>query len=661
MASPADDAGAAALFAEVERIAHVGGFVWRPDQVPLWSAEFYRILGYEPGSVLPSFEAFLAAVHPDDVEKARRSYERALAGDIEDNEFRVVHEGTGEVRYVRGSGRVYREGGRVAHIVGALQDITEAKLRALELEEALAIARAVERAAGIGSFVVRVEPMEMVWTDGLEALTGLDAPNADAATHLDRVHPDDRQKQLRWWERLVREHSVEPLHVRMVCPDGTNRHLYTQATLMRLADGLERIVGTTLDITERVQLEDQLRHAEKMEAVGTLAAGVAHDFNNYLMVIDSSLSMLADGPEGSDRQELVDAGRLALSRCIELTRQLLAFARRQPFRPECVELTRVVENFRELLTRVVGSRASLEIENQGQPSRARVDPRHVERMLTNLVVNAADAIEETGTRTGRICVRVESLAVEAPRKAMPRDVPAGEYACVSVDDNGGGIDPARLPRIFDPYFTTKPVGRGTGLGLASVYGMARQNDGQVTVEDLEGGTRFRLWFPLAEAPPDAEERDPPPTLEPPRPSVPAVVLVVEDVDQVRNIAERILRHAGFKTLGARNGREALDLIERGTNVQMVLSDLQMPIMGGRELAEHLARRAGAPPIIFMTGYSEDCANMEPGVMLLAKPFTPDRLVDFVKRALAAYAVPERQHRPSEVVPKAHRGEGSGGA
>jgi two-component system cell cycle sensor histidine kinase/response regulator CckA len=212
--------------------------------------------------------------------------------------------------------------------------------------------------------------------------------------------------------------------------------------------------------------------------------------------MDSSLAMLAEGPDVEERDDLVDAGRLALRRCIELTRQLLAFARRQPFRPESVDLIEVVAQFRELLNRAVGRRATLSIDSDSKPLSARVDPRHVERMLTNLVVNAADAIEETGMPAGRIRVRLEAVVLPASKRALPADVPAGSYACIAVEDNGGGIDPARLPHIFDPYFTTKPQGRGTGLGLASVYGMARQNDGQVSVEVLDTGTRFTLWFPL---------------------------------------------------------------------------------------------------------------------------------------------------------------------
>ena len=626
-----------ALLIESMRIAHLGGFVWVPGSPnPLWSDEFYRILGYEPGSVQPCSEALFAAVHPDDVERVKLAFQRLQQGVFEDIEYRVINQTTGEARFVRGSGRVYRDGERITQIVGALQDITESKRSAVALEEALAIARAAERVAGIGSFVVRVEAMEMIWTEGLKALTGVEEPNADAATHLERVHPDDREKQLRWWDRLVRERSCEPLSVRMVRADGSIRHLYTQAALMRLADGVERVVGTSMDVTERVQLEDQLRHAAKMEAIGTLAAGLAHDFNNYLLVMDSSLSMLAEGgDEPEERDELIEGGRLALSRCMELTRQLLAFARREPFRPESVDLNEVVVKFQDLLNRAVGRRGTLRIEASRGPLRARVDPRHVERMLTNLVVNAADAIEQLGIRSGRITIRLESTRLSEALRALPDDVPAGSYVCIQVDDNGGGIDPARLPRIFDPYFTTKPQGRGTGLGLASVYGMARQNDGLVSVSDLELGTRFTLWFPRIDQLTEPVREAAASAEAPAQEASDADVLIVEDVDQVRYIAERILRSKGFRTLTASNGAEALALLDRGKQVRLILTDLQMPVMGGRELAERVSQREDPPPVIFMTGYSEDTHGQgaNPHLTLLAKPFTPDRLIEFVKSVL----------------------------
>jgi two-component system cell cycle sensor histidine kinase/response regulator CckA len=325
---------------------------------------------------------------------------------------------------------------------------------------------------------------------------------------------------------------------------------------------------------------------------------------------------------------------------MELTRQLLAFARREPFRPESADLAEVVFKFQDLLNRAVGRRAALRMEKAPAPLLARVDPRHVERMLTNLVVNAADAIEQLGIRAGRIVVQLGAVSLTQAERATPNDVPPGSYVCVVVEDNGGGIAPERLPRIFDPYFTTKPEGRGTGLGLASVYGMARQNDGLVSVRDVPGGTRFTLWFPRLDALADPVVVDAAPAEASPLvDESDADVLVVEDVEQVRDIAARILASAGLRALTACHGSDALALLERGHKVRVILADLQMPVMGGRELAEQVSRRASPPPVIFMTGRSED----EPGVSvglprtLLAKPFTPDRLVAFVRSAIRAGA------------------------
>jgi two-component system cell cycle sensor histidine kinase/response regulator CckA len=646
------------LLGQVERIAQLGGFVWtRGDSTVHWSAELFRMLGYDPNLVIPTEEAFFAAVHPDDRERVKVAWATACEdGGLPGAEYRIVNQGTEEVRYVRATGQPQIEAGRVQRIIGAVQDITELRQSALALEEAKAIASAAERVAGIGSFVLRTDQLEAMRTAALEALTGLDRAHASAERQLEHLHPDDRDKHATWWDRLVREHVVPPLSVRVLRPDGSVRHLSTQAVRVRFADGVERVVGTTVDVTERVQLEDQLRHAAKMEAIGTLAAGVAHDFNNYLMVLDQSLSMLADC-EGHDREELVASGRLALSRSRDLTRQLLAFARRQPFSPESVDLSEVVRKFYDLLNRAVGRRAALRMERSTTPLWCRVDPHHIERMLTNLVVNAADAIEETRRTAGRIVVRFEGVDLASPRRALPGDVPAGSYACVVIEDNGGGIDASRLPRIFEPYFTTKPEGRGTGLGLASVYGMARQNDGQVTVGELPTGTQFSLWFPRIDPARVGSSRQ---SAAVRAARVPVSmfdhrILIVEDIDEVRNTADRILSAAGFRTLVASRGQEALELLDSGLDVRLILADLEMPVMGGRELAERVQRRAPQAPVIFMTGYSEatvargvgsksDRRGMDPrdsdpqgdddlGEVLLAKPFTPERLLEFVKRAL----------------------------
>jgi signal transduction histidine kinase/CheY-like chemotaxis protein len=642
---PAAGIAPGALVGEVERVAHLGGFVWtRGADAPHWSEELYRLLGYDPECVAPSVEAFYAAVHPEDRERVKDAWAAACDGALGGAEYRIVRHDTSEVRYVRGMGQPFVNDGQVERIIGAVQDITEAKRNAVALEEAKAAASSAERVAGIGSFVLRSPELEAEWSKGPWALAAQAGGTPFPAWQFEEVHPEDLEKHTRWWGRLAHEDVAEALGVRVLRSDGSIRHLQTQAARVRLADGLERVVGTTVDVTERVQLEEQLRHAAKMEAIGTLAAGVAHDFNNYLMVLDQSLSMLADC-ESDDRDELIDSGRLALGRSRDLTRQLLAFARRQPFSPESMDLAEVVRRFYDLLNRAVGRRAALRVEIVPGQLWCRVDPHHVERMLTNLVVNAADAIEESGNGSGRITVRLTRVDLAAQRRALPGDVPAGSYACIIIEDNGGGIGPERLPRIFEPYFTTKPAGRGTGLGLASVYGMARQNDGQVTVNELLTGTQFTLWFPCtvpsvvsvtpASASASASAAAVARAAERPVSRFDHQILIVDDIDQVRDTVERILSSAGFRTLVASQGQEALDLLDSGFDVRLIVSDLEMPVMGGRELARRVQDREKPPPVIFMTGYSEDTqsTSSELGHMLLAKPFTPERLVKFVKRAL----------------------------
>jgi PAS domain S-box-containing protein len=617
-----------ALLSEAEHIVRVGSFVWEPGIRAQWSDEFYRILGREPGEVEPSADLFYAAVHPDDRPRVIAAAEASvLRGVPPDIEYRVIRRDNGEVRYLRGSGCVYRNpDGSVQRVVGALLDITESKRSALALEQALAVSGAAEELAHTGSFVVRINPIEITFSEGLRRLTGLPEGTIDAAVGLSLVHPDDRAGKLAWWQRLLRTRGPESNQVRLQRPDGSVRHLYTRAALTVLSDGGERVVGTIIDITERVELEQNLQRAAKLEAVGTLAAGVAHDFNNYLMAVGSALEHLPRADEQT-RERLLTNARHAVSRCAELTRQLLGFARCQPFAPELVDVRSVVEGLHELFRQWVGRRAALRIQTDPGPLLAHVDARQLEQMLANLIVNAADASEAAHGGDGELRIVVDQPHLMAAVELVPDAVDAGHYTRISVEDDGAGVDPEFLPRIFEPYFTTKPHGRGTGLGLSAVYGMTHHNGGVVTVEALAHGTRFALWFPrpAPHSPLSAADR------EPSRAHARSRVLVVDDVAELRSNTAGWLRDGGFDALEAHSGEAALDLLALHT-VDLVLTDLQMPGLDGLQLADEIARRHPGLRVVLMTGFAA-VAAVKTRRKLLQKPFCEAELLAFVRAAL----------------------------
>jgi PAS domain S-box-containing protein len=620
-----------ALLSEAEHIVQMGSFVWEPGVSILWSDEFYRLLGFDPGTVEPSSQAFFVAIHPDDVATVRAA--RASAGKrgiLPELEFRVIRRDGAGIRHIRAGGCVYRHpDGRVQRIVGALHDITHSKRAALALEQALAVSRAAEELAHTGSFVVHLHPFELTLSEGLRKLTGLPAGMLDAPTGKALVHPDDRARQAAWWARLIAGEHVESIQYRIQRPDGATRHFYTRASSTPfVSDGRERVVGTTIDVSERVQLEEDLQRAAKLEAVGTLAAGVAHDFNNYLMVVASALERLPNAdPEAEAR--LISNAQRAVTRCAELTRQLLGFARCQPFSPELVDVRLVVAGLQELFRQSVDRRAELRIVEAEGPLFAHVDARHVEQMLANLIVNAADAIEASGRAMGEVRIVTDQLQLRAACESVPDAVPAGQYTRIRVEDDGGGVAPEFLPRIFEPYFTTKPRGRGTGLGLSAVYGMAHQNGGVVTVEALPAGTRFALWFPVPaqqlKAAANAIANPPLPVRR---------VLVVDDIPDLCFTTATTLRDAGFEAYEAHSADAALAELALHP-VDLVLSDIQMPGRDGHALASELRRSHPGLPVVLMTGYPNAAriSGQAEHSRVLHKPFSEVELIASLRAAL----------------------------
>ncbi len=405
--------------------------------------------------------------------------------------------------------------------------------------------------------------------------------------------------------------------------------------LHRSADDSPSFVSVIArDITERARIEERLREAQKIEAVGRLAGGIAHDFNNLLTAISSfgrfALETVGHQHEVySDLEEILSAAEKAEG----LTRQLLAFSRKQAVAPKVFAIAELVSDMERMIQRLLREDVVLETELEQTPWNVRIDPTAMEQVLINLCVNARDAMPHGGRL--KVAVSNEKVA------AMPSiDIVAGDYVRLSVADEGTGIDPEVLPRIFEPFYTTKEQGKGTGLGLSTCYGVVKQAGGHLDVQSEPGvGSTFYVYLPRVED--EAEPRAHPPAKTKPSDGT-GRILVTEDNEQVRRLAARILERRGYEVDVVSNGAEALKLLARANrHFDLLLTDVIMPVMGGRELALQASQLQPDLKVVFMSGFAEDelaeGGQTISGELLLAKPFTPPELLEHVRCALSKSA------------------------
>ena len=400
------------------------------------------------------------------------------------------------------------------------------------------------------------------------------------------------------------------------------------------------LLGLT-DTTEETRLKRQVAQATKMQAVGQLAGGVAHDFNNVLTAIlgTCDLMLLRHTPGDSDYDDIQQI-RANSNRAASLTRQLLAFSRQQTLRPEVLQLPDVVQDVSNLLKRLIGERVKLTVTHDRDLGPVRADPSQLEQVIVNLVVNARDAVLAKGEiGGGRITLstrRVTAADVRAMRSAI---MPQADYTALVVEDTGTGISPDHLGKIFEPFFTTKEQGKGTGLGLSTVYGIVKQSGGFIFAESEVGrGTKFTVYLPVHHA--TAEEQAAKVIkAEPQREwGGGGRVLLVEDEDMVRTVAERALTRAGYTVTSAADGDEGLEYIEAGKEFDLVVSDVVMPGMDGPAMVREIRKRHPALPVLFMSGYAEEQLRKEidiADVHFLPKPFTVQQITDKVGAVLAA--------------------------
>jgi PAS domain S-box-containing protein len=400
-------------------------------------------------------------------------------------------------------------------------------------------------------------------------------------------------------------------------------------------DGEPFLLTIAQDITEQARLENQLRQAQKMEAVGQLAAGVAHDFNNILTVINGHASLVLAGkpPESNDRKSLQSIAA-ASNRATKLVRQLLTFSRKQFILVQSINIGQALSSVAEMLPRVLREDIAIEIHSEPDLPLINADAGMIEQMFMNLAVNARDAMADGGRLT--LSARLIELTAEAAQQNQ--EARPGRFICLTVRDTGCGIPPEVLPRIFEPFFTTKPIGKGTGLGLATVYGIAKQHEGWIEVQTaLEQGTTFNIFLPVSETQPEL-----PPVPPPMARSLQGgseTLLVAEDEEQVRDFAVQLLKSHGYNVLWAASGPEALQRWnERKQDIQLLLTDMVMPGgLTGRQLGERVLQENPNLQVIYTSGYSpgmagRDLALLE-GANFLAKPYGPARLLRMVRECL----------------------------
>jgi two-component system cell cycle sensor histidine kinase/response regulator CckA len=469
------------------------------------------------------------------------------------------------------------------------------------------------------------------WHEG----TGYSDTELAALRFGDLVHPESKA---RYTEVIARALAGETLtHVELTLMPRSDVPIVVEGNLSgaRQADGSVTLRGIYRDVTERKRVDEQLRRAERMQAAGRLAGGMAHEVNNMMTGVIGFAEFLLRGlapedPRRSEVQEIIRAG----SRAADVTRQLLAFTRQQLMHPEVLAINDVVLGLERMLRHSLGENHELELRLGTSLREVRADRGQLEQVLINLILNARDALPARG----RVTIATSAAELDEAYAEGHGDVgiPAGAYVLLSVSDTGCGMDPEVQAKIFEPFFTTKPVGQGTGLGLSTVYGIVKQSGGFIwCYSEPRLGSTFKVYLPVLRA---ASPPAPPAA----RPAAPRggseTLLVVEDEDVVRAMACRGLREHGYTVLEARNGAEAMAMIEGNpAAIDLVVSDVVMPEVGGRELAARLALLEPALPVLYMSGYTgEDVVQrglMDAGAPFQQKPFTSDGLARAVRELL----------------------------
>jgi two-component system, cell cycle sensor histidine kinase and response regulator CckA len=599
------------------------------------NAAFAQMFGYTPAEILQLSMADIT--HPDHLAESYACREALLAAEIPFFQM--------EKRYLRKDGQIIwgltnislirDTNGQPWQYVGQVQDITERRRAEQERERTQ---RRYETLVNTVDGIVWVaDPRTFEFTfvsKQAKRLLGYPLENwrKEPSFWRDHLHLDDREQTVALYQEAIRDRKDQAFTYRMMAADGRAVWLHDRVHVVVEGGSVTALRGVMVDVTEQKVLEEQFRQAQKMDAIGRLAGGVAHDFNNLLTVINGCCDLVLLGLAPPDQTaSLLGEIRKAGERAAGLTRQLLAFSRKQVLEPRLLDLNALVVESEKLLGRLIGEDVRLTTALAPDLGRVKADRGQIEQVIMNLAVNARDAMPQGGKLTINTAnVVLDDTYVQTHFEAKP-----GRYAMLSVSDTGCGMTADVQARLFEPFFTTKEPGKGTGLGLATVYGIVKQSGGSVYVySEPEHGTTFKVYLPIVDAPNTvARPSDGKSTLHGTE-----TILLVEDEPAVRALSRLALRTYGYTVLEASNGGEALRVCEEHTGmIDLLLTDVVMPGMSGRELTDVLRPRHPTMKVLYISGYTDDAVVrhgvLEEETAFLQKPFTPVTLAKKVRRVL----------------------------
>ena len=647
-----------AELARVQQVGRIGGLEvdLRTGFRNRRSPEYLAIHGLLPDATHESHEDWLRRIHPDDREITEKKFRDAIASNVRDYtvQYRIVRPIDGEVRWISVRSTIERDAdGQAVRLVGAHSDITEQVLaeQALRQSEERYRTLADQLAELNATLAQRVEEKtrerDRIWSVSQDLLLVADRNGIwktvnpawtrtlgwSEAELLNRTsqwleHPDDHGKTRAQVEKLGRSEATVKFESRFRHKGGSYRWLSWTGVPDR-----DHIYAVARDITaekaaaERLRAtEEALQQSQKMEAVGQLTGGIAHDFNNLLTGIVGSLDLLQTRLNQGRLDNVaryIDAAMTSANRAAALTHRLLAFARRQPLVPKSVDANQLVVSLEDLLRRTLGEAIDLTIVASDDLWNTLCDPNQLESALLNLTINARDAMPDGG----KLVISTRNARFDDAMAEAPALIP-GEYVCIDVTDTGTGMSAEVAARAFDPFFTTKPIGQGTGLGLSMIYGFARQSNGHATIDSKpEHGTSVRLYLPRHQK---AGAGEPPSAaVSAERAGTGETVLVVEDEPVVRGVILEMLGEQGYRTFEAVDGPAGLQILRSDRRIDLLVTDVGLPGMNGRQLADQAREMRPDLKILFITGYAESVAMaggfLQPGMEMITKPFDLDNL------------------------------------